>query len=424
MIEVMVVDDEWYNLEEVSEFIEKTDSFHVVGKYQNPLKALAEAVHICPQVVFIDIELPEMDGITLAEKLLELNSSMMIVFITSYNQYAVQAFDLNAIDYILKPIKKERFNRMVEKIKNEINFRSQYISNNLKIKALEELVVTIGEIPVKWQRTKAKEVFAYLLMHHGSYVHKEKIIENLWPNHEPEKALQILQTSICKIRNLFSQIKNVVKLEYSSNGYCLFIEEGECDYFQIQTALSNYKNHDKTTYDGVEKAGVIFRRGLLTDEGYLWSLEKEQQLREALLMNLNEIMHIYLNEGSQHKFTRVLKIIIKLDSFAENADSILPMLYELSNAGKIEKSYLKSIIQFCEQYNLNLKDLENYETHLSEREIQVLRLLSQGMTRREIADQLYFSVSSVKKHMESIYRKLGVNNKISAVQKAQKIRII
>ena len=328
MIKAIVVDEEWYNLEEISELIEKTGAFQVAGKYQNPLKALEELKHIKPQVVFIDIELPEMDGITLAEKLLELNSAMIIVFITSYNEYAVQAFDLNAIDYILKPIKEDRFNRMVERIKNEINIRKQYTSKTLKIKTFGELSVTIGELPVKWQRTKAKELFAYLLMYHGNYVHKEKIIENLWPEYEPEKALQILQTSVCKIRNLFSQIKNIVRLEYSSNGYCLIIEEGECDYFQVEAALSNYKKDDPAAYDIVEKASILFGNGFLIEEGYLWSIRKDQQLREGLHTALIEIMNTFNDKVCKKETIRLLKAITKLVPFDENYNYILIKIYQ------------------------------------------------------------------------------------------------
>ncbi len=62
--------------------------------------------------------------------------------------------------------------------------------------------------------------------------------------------------------------------------------------------------------------------------------------------------------------------------------------------------------------------------HLSKRETQVLTLLSQGLTQREISERLYLSVSSVKTHLGSIYTRLGVNNKVSAVQRAREVGIL
>lgn len=125
MIKTIVLDDEWYNLEEVCDLVEKTGFMQVSGKYMNPLKALEEAASLRPQVAFIDIEMPELDGLTFAERLLEIQPEIMIAFITSWNQYAVQAFELSALDYVMKPIKEERFLKLAEKIQTEISRKEQ-----------------------------------------------------------------------------------------------------------------------------------------------------------------------------------------------------------------------------------------------------------------------------------------------------------
>lgn len=125
MIKTIILDDEWYNLEEVCELVEKTGFMQVSGKYMNPLQALEEAATLAPQVAFIDIEMPELDGLAFAEKLLEIQPEVMIAFITSWNQYAVQAFELNALDYVMKPINEERFLKLAEKIHTEINRKEQ-----------------------------------------------------------------------------------------------------------------------------------------------------------------------------------------------------------------------------------------------------------------------------------------------------------
>jgi two-component SAPR family response regulator len=278
MVNAIVVDDEWYNLREISELAESTGFLNVAGKYQNPLTVLEELHSTCPRVAFIDIEMPEMDGITLAEKLLEYDPSIIIVFITSWDQYAVKAFDLNALDYILKPIKLERFSKMIEKIRNEINQELPQ-SHLLKIKCFDSLEATIGGMPVKWERAKAEELFAFLLMNHGRFMHKEVIIENLWPDYSPEKALPILQTAICKIRKVFSQIQDSVKLEYSGNKYCLTIENAQCDYLEMEKALFGEK---APSLSDIEKINEQYGQGFLAQQGYLWSIEKDEQLRKRL----------------------------------------------------------------------------------------------------------------------------------------------
>ncbi|GLB32328.1 hypothetical protein LAD12857_42510 [Lacrimispora amygdalina] len=125
MIKTIVLDDEWYNLEEVCELVEKTGFMQVSGKYMNPIQALEDAASLSPQVAFIDIEMPEMDGLSFAEKLLEIQPEVMVVFVTGWNHYAVKAFELNALDYVMKPIKEERFLKLAEKIHTEIIRKEQ-----------------------------------------------------------------------------------------------------------------------------------------------------------------------------------------------------------------------------------------------------------------------------------------------------------
>lgn len=110
--------------------------------------------------------------------------------------------------------------------------------------------------------------------------------------------------------------------------------------------------------------------------------------------------------------------------FAEHCDYVLPMLYELRNNNSFDEAYLENLILLCERYSNSIKINQSMDSILTEREIRVLKLLSQGMTQREIAKSLLVSVSTAKKHLESIYRKLNVSNKINAVQKAQSNKII
>jgi two-component SAPR family response regulator len=319
MIKVIAVDDEWYNLEELCGLIEETGFMSVIGKYQNPMKGLEEAKSICPQAAFIDIEMPEIDGITLAEKLLEINPAMIIVFITSWNQYAVQAFDLNALDYILKPIKAERFKRMVEKIRCEIKQDIPFQSQEIIIKCFDGLKVSIGSVSVKWERAKAEELFAYLLMNHNHYIHKETIIDNLWPEYEPAKALPILQTAICKIRNIFAQVKNEVKLDYSGNRYCLTLKNAKCDYFEVENALARYNAEAESTYLAIKEACALYHEGFLAQQGYLWSIEKDEGIRKKLTVALKEIILKSSGEVNNTEVVWALKLLAEVCPFEEDA---------------------------------------------------------------------------------------------------------
>ncbi|NOI98418.1 LytTR family DNA-binding domain-containing protein [Vibrio kanaloae] len=80
----------------------------IVSKAQNGLEAIQSIQQLKPDVAFLDIRMPELDGISLAKQLNKLDSPPLIVFITAYDEYAVKAFEFNAMDYLLKPINEER----------------------------------------------------------------------------------------------------------------------------------------------------------------------------------------------------------------------------------------------------------------------------------------------------------------------------
>jgi two-component SAPR family response regulator len=290
MIQTIVVDDEWYSMKEICDMVESTGFMNVQGQYQNGLDALREAAFIHPQAAFIDIEMPEMDGITLAEKLLEADPSIKIVFITGWNQYAVAAFELNALDYIMKPVNKARFDKMAERLQNEFVLSESAHRAELTIRCFGRFEVLKNELPIVWQRTKAEELFAFLIINENSFIHKDIILENLWPDYERSKSLPILQTSVCKIRNVFSACKDAVKLTYADNKYGLFLSNVDCDFIFVRNALQNFESGKPKTYGNLRSACPIFEKGLLSYNGYLWSEFYSEGIRHKLVTALSVIL--------------------------------------------------------------------------------------------------------------------------------------
>jgi len=110
--------------------------------------------------------------------------------------------------------------------------------------------------------------------------------------------------------------------------------------------------------------------------------------------------------------------------FAENADFILPMLYSLRGNEQLYSLWFENLIGACRQYSKNLTAQGKIESLLTRREVEVIELLVQGLTQKEIAERLYLSISAIKRYLESMYKKLGANNKISAIEKAKSLNIL
>ena len=96
--------------------MEKYKDFKVVGEFSNAYDGLTGVIKEKPDLVFIDINMPGISGIKLIESIKDIEEKPMVVFITAYSEYAVKAFELEALDYLVKPIEEKRFSKTVSKI--------------------------------------------------------------------------------------------------------------------------------------------------------------------------------------------------------------------------------------------------------------------------------------------------------------------
>jgi DNA-binding LytR/AlgR family response regulator len=118
MINAFVVEDETPARNELRRFIRGEYDFRLMGEAQNGDVALQEIKRLKPNVVFLDIHIPKMNGLEVASLLSELKNPPCIIFVTAYDQYALKAFELNALDYLLKPYDEGRFKNACEKARN------------------------------------------------------------------------------------------------------------------------------------------------------------------------------------------------------------------------------------------------------------------------------------------------------------------
>lgn len=123
MIKVLVADDESLARQTIILLLNQQSDELEIKEAVDGNKALAMVEEFKPDIVFLDIQMPGQTGIQLAEKLLHLCE---IVFVTAYDQFAVNAFELNAIDYLLKPFDDARFNHMWTKVKRRLHEKNEH----------------------------------------------------------------------------------------------------------------------------------------------------------------------------------------------------------------------------------------------------------------------------------------------------------
>ena len=149
MLRVVLVDDEKLSLEELSFILSKSSEIEIIGMYTDALSALEFIKKSKPEIVFLDIEMPEIDGFTLAEEICKMDFSVSIVFATVFDKYAVKAFEINAIDYVLKPFSEKRLQITMDKINERYNCNENIpLSNYNNINPEKQEIKGMKKLPL------------------------------------------------------------------------------------------------------------------------------------------------------------------------------------------------------------------------------------------------------------------------------------
>ncbi|WP_318454154.1 two-component system response regulator BtsR [Photobacterium leiognathi] len=114
MLTALVIDDEQFAREELAELLEETGHIDVIGEAANAIMGLKKINELKPDVVFLDIQMPQVTGIELLS-MLDPDTMPYVVFVTAYDQYAIQAFEDNAFDYLLKPVDPKRLAKTINR---------------------------------------------------------------------------------------------------------------------------------------------------------------------------------------------------------------------------------------------------------------------------------------------------------------------
>ena len=120
MIRAVIADDEAPAREKLERWVAEQPGMIVVGSAENGLSAAQCIEQLRPDVAFLDVQMPTLSGLQVAAQL-EPSSAPLIVFVTAFDEHAVKAFDLNAVDYLLKPYDLDRFARTVQRVRERLN---------------------------------------------------------------------------------------------------------------------------------------------------------------------------------------------------------------------------------------------------------------------------------------------------------------
>ncbi|MDE6911947.1 MAG: response regulator [Lachnospiraceae bacterium] len=252
----LVVDDEKIMLDQLGNMLRSIRPEAEIFSFTWPEEALETARKEHVDAAFLDIEMGSMTGVELAARLKQIKPDISIIFITGYQEYALDAFAVHASGYLLKPLSMDTLEQeiafILEKTKRQKHIRVQTFGG---------FEIFVDGQPVKFARTKSKELLAYLIDHRGASVTTQEAYAALFEN--------ATGTQTGYFRNIVRELKKALQnvgaeevLKRNFNSLAIVAEDIDCDYYRFlegdPTAVNQYQGDYMPSYSWAE-----FRNAML-----------------------------------------------------------------------------------------------------------------------------------------------------------------
>ncbi len=231
-IRALIVDDEPPARDRITDLIARDAEVEIIGECGDGLSAVAAIEDHKPDLIFLDVQMPELDGFGVLEAIEE---TPVIIFVTAYDQYALRAFEVHALDYLLKPFDRERFDKALQRAKHQIaRERAGSVNQELaalladlksRPKPIERLVIKAGGRvfflrvdEIDWIEAAAN----YVKLHVGKESHLlRETINSLAAKLDPDKFLRIHRSIIVN----FERVKELQP--WFHGDYVVILQDGK-----------------------------------------------------------------------------------------------------------------------------------------------------------------------------------------------------
>lgn len=282
MIRIAAVDDELHVLERFERMIEGNKDLELCGLFETGEQLLSYLKVHPLDGVFLDIEMPGINGLQLSESILELNEDIDIIFVTAFNQYAIEAFELEAIDYVLKPFTEERLNKSIRRLLKKRGKKAQW--EKPFIQCFGDFEVFKNGEALLWKNSKAKEILAFLVHKEGAPVSWEKIATSVWPEFDSQKAQTNFHATTYLLRKKLSEagISNI--FECNRGNYRVLMDKIDCDLYKLEELLKGNRLKRK---EDIYLIQSFLQKGYFEEDGYGWAYPKASELERMCRKEMN-----------------------------------------------------------------------------------------------------------------------------------------
>ncbi|WP_158602396.1 response regulator [Cohnella endophytica] len=345
MFRVIIVEDEKPTLDLMERLIGRHPLLDVVGAFTSPLEALARFGELKPEIAFLDVEMPKMGGIELADKLREADEELQVVFTTAYPVYAVDAFKVNAVGYLLKPVLPEDLDGVVPRI---VKNREMHAALRPFAGIEEPTVRCLGTFETRgtdgsllnWPTRKTEELFAYFLAYPKRLTDKWQLADLLWPETEETRSLHSLHNTIYRLKKVLKEAGIEVELTHTNEGYLFEASPAFSDLGQMRDFMARMTKVYGNNASEAEQRFRSYRGSLFGGKDYPWSASTVSEAASHYASLARLLTAWYRERGDPASAKETLRVYLGQAPLDEEIHGELLRLYlEAGETGSFLRHY-------------------------------------------------------------------------------------
>ncbi len=353
MLKAVLIDDDEISLKILQSNLARLNEIvEVVGAYTNSKKAVKAIGSQSVDLVMLDIEMPETNGLKLARELSFVNDNLAFVFVTAHRNYALEAFRANAQDYLLKPCSVDDLKYMLLKIRKRLRpaaafplfledkpFRIRTAGRLALYAAASDNLISLTD--------KITELFAFLLCHRQTIISKRELQMRFWPQQEPEQAMHSLYTAVYRLKKMLRQSNFPFDLVSYQGYYQVALKDCRID-FEVVSQLAADKQ--QITADRLHLYETVvngYASRFLLSHDYAWAKDFADRIESDYRKIAFRLLQYYC---SVQKLAEAFKLSDKLEQRFPYDDEIQSVILRLLSIQADEAA----VRQRYEQYRQRL----------------------------------------------------------------------
>lgn len=223
----IIVDDEPLMMQRFMRLSAGIKDLRLEGLFETPESAIEFMRRNPAEIAFLDIEMPKMDGITLAKKLREIREDIIIVFVTAFDEYIADSNAIGGDYYLVKPYTKESVKLMMEKIR----LLAERQNKDIYIQTFGRFLVKKNNKPIKLVG-KAKEILALIVTRQGKEISNEEIYSTIWEDREHSNInMAVYYNALRRLKEALKKEGLEELLVSTARGQLVNTDMFNCDYY-------------------------------------------------------------------------------------------------------------------------------------------------------------------------------------------------